>query len=133
MNRVACGVVIGAVIVLLFFNLTINIKIMKKEKLYFKNEYSEVCHPLNIHIVIAKEEGLQEIELIEAVPDVEFKNEFVWCSLVESTVDKSECKKSCCTDYEMPEKGRICHHRGKLMGFGNLIKFNVETSLPILQ
>lgn len=101
---------------------------MKKEKSYFENEDSEVCYPLSYHIANAKEEGLKEIELIEAIVDKDSNKEYIWCSLIETSGDRSECKKSCCTDYETPEKGRICQHRGKLMDFGNSVKFDVATS-----
>ena len=100
---------------------------MKRQKSYFENEDSEICYPLSYHIANAKEEGLEEIELIEAIPDKVFCNEYTWCSLVEAVGDKSECNKLNCADYEKPEKGRICQHRGKLMGFGNSVKFDVKT------
>lgn len=41
---------------------------MKSEKLYFKNEDDNFCCPLEDHINEAKENGLDEIELIEAIP-----------------------------------------------------------------
>lgn len=102
---------------------------MKKEKLYFENEDSEVCYPLRFHIENAKEEGLKEIELFEAIPDTTNKD-FIWCSELETTGEKSECNKTC-PYYSAPEKGRICKKRGKLMEWGEIFKFCVETSQPI--
>jgi hypothetical protein len=40
-----------------------------KEQLYFKDEDSECAYPLSHFIEEAKEEGLEEITLIEAIPD----------------------------------------------------------------
>ena len=104
---------------------------MKKEKLYFENEDSEMCYPLGYHIEKAKEEGLKEIELFEAIPDTTNKDT-IWCSELETTGEKSECNKTC-PYYTAPEKGRICKRRGKLMEWGESFKFSVETSQPVLQ
>lgn len=103
---------------------------MKKQKLYFYDEDSEICYPLSYHIENAKEEGLKEIELFEAIPDL--NKDIVWCTEMETTGEKSECNKTC-PYYKVPAKGRICELRGKLMECGEKIKFNVETSLPFLQ
>jgi hypothetical protein len=103
---------------------------MKKEKLYFENEDSEICYPLSYHIENAKEEGLKEIELFEAIPDT-INKDIIWCSELETTGEKSDCNKTC-PYYEKPEKGHICKLRGRLMEWGVKVKFNVETSLPII-
>jgi hypothetical protein len=58
---------------------------MKKEKLYFKNEKSTHCYPLEDHINETKEEGLTEIELIEAIPSKE-KGAY-WCAHYADVVD----------------------------------------------
>lgn len=99
---------------------------MKKEKLYFENEDSEVCYPLCYHIDNAKENGLSEIELFEAIPETGI-NDIIWCSEVGSTVDKSECDKTC-PEYSAPEKGRMCKRLGRLMTCGKQVKFSVENN-----
>ena len=104
---------------------------MKKEKLYFENEDSEICYPLSYHIDNAREEGLKEIELFEAIPDTTNKD-IIWCSELETTGEKAECNKTC-PYYIAPEKGRICKRRGKLMEWGESFKFSVETSQSVLQ
>lgn len=100
---------------------------MKKQKLYFENEDSQICYPLSYHIENAKEEGITEIELFEAVTD-KVNKDIIWCSHLDTTGEKSECNKIC-PYYELPDKGKICKLRGKLMECGDKIKFNVETSL----
>lgn len=104
---------------------------MKKEKLYFENEDANFCYPLIYHIENAQADDLKEIELFEAIPDTTNKD-IVWCTELENTSEKSECNKTC-PYYKAPIKGRICELRGKLMEWGEKVKFNVETSLPILQ
>ena len=103
---------------------------MSKKKLYFENKDAIFCYPLNYHIKNAKEEGLKEIELFEAVPD-KLNKDIVWCMELETTGEKSECNKTC--PYYKSVNGRICDLRGKLMELGEKVKFNVETSLPFLQ
>ena len=100
---------------------------MKTKKLYFENKDANICYPLQTHLERAKEEGLKEIELFEAIPDT-MNKDIVWCTEIESTSEKSECNKNC-PYYKAPIKGHICDLRGKLMNFGEKIKFNVETSL----
>lgn len=95
---------------------------MAKKKLYFENEHANFCYPLSYHIENAKEEGLKEIELFEAVPDT-MNKDIIWCMEMETTGDKSECNKNC--PYYIATKGRICDLRGKLMEFGEKVKFNV--------
>ena len=103
---------------------------MKKVKFYFENEDENMCYPLNYHIENAKSNGLKEIELFEAIPDT-LNKDMVWCTELEAVLEKTECNKSC--PYYKASKGRICDLRGKLMEWGEKVKFNVETSLPILQ
>lgn len=105
---------------------------MKKEKMYFENEDCERCYPLSYHIENAKQEGLKQIELFEAIPNKDLCKEYVWCREFETSMEKYECNKTC-HYYLQPGKGRICQNRGKLMDFGDLVLFDVETSLPILQ
>ena len=97
---------------------------MKKQKLYFENDDSEICYPLSYHIENAKDNGLKEIELFEAIPDT-LNKDIVWCAEMETTGEKSECNKTC-PYYKKPVKGRICELRGKLMEWGEKVKFEVK-------
>ena len=38
-----------------------------KDKFYFKSIDSEICYTLQSHIIEAKEEGLEEVTLFEAI------------------------------------------------------------------
>ena len=66
---------------------------MKTNKLYFENEDANICYPLQYHLERAKEEGLKEIELFEAIPSTE--KDYIWCSELETVGNKSECNKNC--------------------------------------
>ena len=108
-------------------NQTINI--MAKEKVYFENEDANQCYPLSYHIENAKADDLKEIEIFEAITNTTDKD-IIWCTELENVSEKSDCNKEC--PYYISSKGRICDLRGKLMDWGEKIKFNVETSRPIL-
>lgn len=97
---------------------------MKNEKLYFKNEDGTHCYPLEDHINEAKEELLDEIELIEAVPAP--KDEYVWCAYYGETVERNECKKSECQLYHSKSGRGVCWHRGSYFLHGDKVKFKVS-------
>lgn len=94
---------------------------MKKEKLYFKNENSTNCYPLQDYLDEAKEDGLNEIELIEAVPAP--KDEYVWCTYHGETIERAECKKSECSYYSSKSGMGICEHRGSYFLHGDKVTF----------
>ena len=96
---------------------------MKTEKLYFDNKDANICYPLQTHLERAKEEGLKEIELFEAIPSSE--KEYIWCSKLETIGDESGCNKYC-PYYKVSGKSKICDFRGKLKDFGELVKFKVK-------
>lgn len=96
-----------------------------KKKLYFKDKDSEFCYDLARHIREAKEDGLKEITLTEAIPASK-DSEFFWCTLGECAVEKSECKKYLCEEYSK-HKSNTCEHRGKYFEYGDDVKFDVET------
>jgi len=97
---------------------------------YFENEDASMCYPLDYHITNAKSNGIEEIELIEAIPD-NYNKDYVWCTEVENVVEKRECNKTC--SYYQKSKSYICELRGKLHEYGESIRFNTETSQPVLQ
>ena len=104
---------------------------MEREKLYFENEDSEICYPLEDHLNEAKGNEVDQIELFEAVP---WKSkEYVWCSYMCKSLDRSECNKPSCNIYEKPKKGNICANRGRAFGWGEKVKFDVKTGKKIKQ
>jgi len=58
---------------------------MKKQQFYFKHDSSEYCYRLEHLLSKAKENGLKEIELIEAMPD-KIRGVF-WCKSICECVD----------------------------------------------
>lgn len=96
---------------------------MSKEKFYFKNEDSTHCYPLTDYINEAKEEGLDDIELIEAIPSP--NDDYVWCTYLGDCVDRSECKKSYCEYYSSKSGRGVCEHRGSYFLHGEKVKFKV--------
>ena len=97
--------------------------IMKSQKLYFENKDSNICYPLQTHLERAKEEGLKEIELFEAIPSTE--KDYIWCSELDTTSEKHGCNKDC-PYYKVSGKSKICDFRGKLKDFGKQLKFKVN-------
>lgn len=97
---------------------------MKKQKLYFENEYANIAYDLSFHVEQAKENNFEEIELFEAVID-KSEPDYVWCGEKDTTVERSECNKKYC-NYHKCIKGRICDFRGKLYTPGKKIIINVK-------
>ena len=96
---------------------------MKNEKLYFKNEDDNFCCHLEDHINEAKEEGLDEIELIEAVPSKE--KGYYWCTHYANVVEQGQCCKAECERWERYKNSNLCYNRGQLFYFGEKVKFKV--------
>ena len=94
---------------------------MKTQKLYFLDNSSERCYPLDRFSL----EELEEVdyELYEAIPDNDNKD-FIFCSLIGEVGDKEFCKKSQCKDYNSTSGIGVCSHRGKLFEKGE--KVNVK-------
>ena len=94
---------------------------MKSQKLYFLDNSSERCYPLDRFSL----EELEEVdyELYEAIPDNDNKD-FIFCSLIGEVGDKEFCKKSQCKDYNSTSGRGVCSHRGKLFEKGE--KVNVK-------
>lgn len=100
------------------------------DKFYFSSESDNVCYNLDELLLEAKEDGLKEIELEEAVID-KGQLDCYWCQNFCNTVEKLECSKKYCSGYQKPEKGNTCDFRGKLYYPGKKVKFNVETGKEI--
>ena len=94
---------------------------MKTQKLYFLDNSSERCYPLDRFSL----EELEEVdyEIYEAIPDNNNKD-FIYCSLDGEVGDREFCKKSECKDYTSKSGRGVCSHRGKLFEVGE--KVNVK-------
>lgn len=97
---------------------------MSQEKLYFKSIDHTTCHSLEWHLEDAKLEDLQEITLVEAIPDND-NPDYVWCTHYENAEEKNQCRKSFCPGYESKSGRGVCEHRGNLYCHGNEVKFDV--------
>ena len=97
---------------------------MKTQKLYFLDNSSERCYPLDRFSL----EELEEVdyELYEAIPDNDNKD-FIFCSLVGELGKIEFCKKSQCNNYTSESDRGVCSHRGKLFKFGE--KVNIKNLL----
>ena len=95
---------------------------MKKEKLYFLDTSSDLCHPLDYFDL----EELEEVdyELYKAIPCNDWGSYYVFCSLDREITEREFCKKSQCKDYTSKSGRGVCSHRGKLFEFGE--KVNVK-------
>lgn len=103
---------------------------MKKDnpKLYFKSVDDTFCSPLESHLHDARIEGLEQVNLIEAVPDND-NTDFIWCSQHGECVERHQCKKSECSSYESKSGRGICSKRGNLYQHGDEVSFNVNNEL----
>lgn len=97
---------------------------MKKQKLYFRSEDDEYCYSLDYHLEIAKQDGLTEVELFEAIPD----RDHGWCGLFGGVLitGESECGKVC--DGYDPRNGKsgICKNKTHCHTWGDKINFKVQ-------
>lgn len=97
---------------------------MRDIKLYFKNEESGFCYSLEDYLNEAKESGLNEIELIEAIPAP--NEEHIWCTYHGETVERLICKKSECQLYHSKSGRGVCWHRGSYFLHGEKVLFKVS-------
>lgn len=98
---------------------------MKKDKLYFKTIDENICIPLEEHLHGAKLEGLEEITLIEAIPDND-NPDYVWCTHFGGVEERHTCKKSHCEAYNSKSGRGVCSHRGKLYEYGEEVTFKTQ-------
>ena len=105
--------------------------IMEKDKMYFKNKDSEICETLEGLLNEAKYDELTEITLVEAEED-DGTTDMIWCKYHGECVEKSECKKSVCSNYESKSGRGKCINKGQLYLHGESVKFDVLTSKQIL-
>ena len=101
---------------------------METPKFYFEDEDSERCYHLDYFVRHAREEGLTEIELFEAVPDT-LNTEMSYCKELEDVVELSTCNEEC-EYFEASEEG-ACKMKGILMEWGEKVKFDISTDQPV--
>lgn len=100
-------------------------------KMYFKNDESEFCHPFNYHlkesIEEAKERGEDTFTLIEAINDNDNPN-YIFCSHKDifAVGERDQCKKHICSYYESKSGRGVCKHRGKLYETGEEVTFKLS-------
>ena len=97
---------------------------MKIEKLYFKNTAHTDCFSLSKHKEDAKKEGLEQIVLVEAVPDTENPNR-IFCEHYGGTTNKKYCNKSSCSSYSSKSGRGSCDKRGVVFRYGNELTFKI--------
>lgn len=106
-------------------------EIMKKQKLYFKDVDSTICHPLSYHLTDAIADEETEITLVEAFKD-KTEKDYIFCREVGEAGERSSCNKRECELWSPNKSGRgVCASRGSLYWFGDEVTFNVETGLII--
>ena len=94
-------------------------------KLYFRDIDSEICYKLVGFIAEAIDEELEEVTLVEAVPDFDNKG-YVWCTSDGTCVERSQCKKAYCTGYQSKSGRGVCENRGRLYRHGEEHTFKVN-------
>lgn len=97
---------------------------MSKEKMYFRSFDDTTCKCLEWHFDDARDEYLETITLVEAIPD-NINNDYIWCRKVEAVEEKEYCNKSFCKEYCSKSGRGVCKHRGKLYEHGNEVTFKV--------
>ena len=93
--------------------------------MYFKNIDSEFCHPLESFLEEAKQDGLENITLYEAIPDGKNPH-FVWCLHYGDCIERDDCRKSECTHYTSKSGRGLCSNRGILYQHGEKANFKVK-------
>lgn len=97
----------------------------RASKYYFRTEDDERCYTLEYHLADAKDEGLTEIELFEAVP--EKVDGMFWCRAVDECSEEGYCGWQC-EEYE-PKNGKsgMCKHKcNTFHTHGEKVVFNVK-------
>lgn len=97
----------------------------KETKLYFRDIDSEMCYGFEDHIIEAEDEGLEEVTLVEAVPDFDNKD-YIWCMANGACVERFECKKAYCTYYSSKSGRGVCENRGRLYRHGEKVTFKIS-------
>ena len=95
------------------------------KKFYFNDIDEIMCYTLDYHINNAKTKGLDNITLIEAIPEKD--TELTWCTHKNQVLDKNDCRKANCELYKSNKSGRgVCVHRGKLYSPLKEVTFKIK-------
>lgn len=97
----------------------------EKPKLYFANIDSTHCEPIEGLLSDAKLDGLKILTVLEAIPD-NGTSEFIWCVQNGECVERHDCKKALCSNYESKSGRGVCGNRGQLYFHGDEVSFNVN-------
>ena len=94
------------------------------DKLYFRS--TDHCFPETLQdtIIDAEIEELEEITVVEAIPDDGTRG-IVWCHLYD-VVEESECKKSRCCSYKSKSGRGRCENKGKLYLHGESVTIKIN-------
>ena len=97
-----------------------------KKPLFFASEHELIPVELSVHIDQAKEDGIKELTLFEAIEDKDEKT-FIFCGFDLAVNQKNECNKDMCPHYFSKYKsGRgNCLYRDKLYKAGKEVKFEI--------
>lgn len=100
-----------------------------KKPLYFASEHELIPIALSAHIDQAKEDGIKELTLFEAIEDKEEKT-FIMCGYDLQVNAKSECNKGMCPHYlsKYQSGAGNCWYREKLYKAGKEVKFELTRS-----
>jgi hypothetical protein len=92
-------------------------------KLYFKDINDEMCYELSHFMREAIDEGLDVLELFEAVEEP--NTGLLFCKAVDSVAEEGSCGKLC--EFYTPINGRNgkCIYRGKVYSHGEKVSFSV--------
>ena len=94
-------------------------------KFYFQTETSEMCYSLSYHLDKAKEQGMTEIELFEAVPMKDDK--FFWCRAAEQIAENGCCGLDCIAYQPCNKKSGKCRFKQNTMfEHGKKVKFEIK-------
>ena len=95
---------------------------MTKPKFYFRDN-DECCYAKEYHLSDAKDEGLKEVELFEAIP--EKVSGMFWCRAVSESTEEGYCGKQC--DEYSPKNGKsgMCRFKGYFYQKGKKVIFKV--------
>lgn len=99
---------------------------MKKANtnLYFRTIDSTNCETLENIIHDARLDELDEVKVLEAVPD-DNTADHVWCTIYDA-VSRCDCKKSLCPAYESKSGRGVCSNRGQLYFHGEEVTLKVS-------
>lgn len=97
------------------------------KQLFFASQHELYPVELSVHIDQAKEDGIKEFTLFEAIEDKDEKT-FIFCGFDLVVNQKNECNKDMCPHYLSKYKsGRgACWYRDKLYKAGKEVKIEVK-------